>query len=31
VIQRATATMKDRAFGRIDHVRSVPPRERRPR
>ncbi|RPH67806.1 MAG: hypothetical protein EHM78_20885 [Myxococcaceae bacterium] len=25
VIQRATATMKDRAFGRIVHVRSVPP------
>jgi NAD(P)-dependent dehydrogenase (short-subunit alcohol dehydrogenase family) len=24
VIQRATATMKDRAFGRIVHVRSVP-------
>lgn len=25
VIQRATATMKDRAFGRIVHVRSLPP------
>ncbi len=25
VIQRATATMKGRAFGRIVHVRSVPP------
>src|SRR5678815_2592023 len=25
VIQRATASMKDRAFGRIVHVRSVPP------
>ena len=25
VIQRATATMKDRAFGRIVHVRTVPP------
>jgi NAD(P)-dependent dehydrogenase (short-subunit alcohol dehydrogenase family) len=25
VIQRATATMKDRAFGRIVHVRSGPP------
>jgi hypothetical protein len=25
VIHRATATMKDRAFGRIVHVRSVPP------
>ena len=30
VIQRATAAMKDRAFGRIVHVRSVPPPEAAP-